>query len=165
MNIPNWADEPLSNELPVHRARGENQDMEYMESFPKNTQDLGKEIAAFATSNPGIILIGVSDDGELIGIDDTSTSEERDTYLRRIEGICKGTIKPAITPTVKFACEDEKTVIVIFVPKGRQPIYYSNGKPYVRHITESRTAEPHEVIEFIQKLLPVSTILTVRKSS
>jgi hypothetical protein len=52
VETPPWADEQLSKDLPHLRARGENQDLEYMESFPQNMRDLGKEIAAFATSNP-----------------------------------------------------------------------------------------------------------------
>lgn len=156
--IPDWADSNLSKELSVLRARGENQDLEYMESFPENTHELAKEIAAFATSNPGTILIGVSDDGVLKGIDDTQTSEERDNYLRRIEGVCRGTVKPSIIPTVKYVYEDGNTVIALFIPKGTQPVYYSGGKPYIRNITESRPAEPHEVIELIRKWLPPDQI-------
>lgn len=154
MRIPEWADEHLSRDLLVLRARGENQDLEYMESFPQNVRELAKEIAAFATSNPGTILIGVSDTGDLVGLEDALTIEGRDTLLRRIEGICRGTIKPAITPTVKFANEDEKAVLVIIIPKGSQPVYYSNHIPYIRHITESRPAEPHEIVELVRLWLP-----------
>lgn len=158
IRIPDWADIDLSKDLSVLRSKGESQQIEYMESFPKQAHDLAKEIAAFASSNSGTILIGVSDDGGLIGIEDATVPDDRDNYLRRIEGICRGTVKPAITPTVKYACEDSKAVIIIFVPKGSQPVYYSNGKPYVRHITESRPAEPHEVIELIQKWLPADQL-------
>lgn len=35
-HLPNWADTELSNDLPVLRSRGENQDLEYMASFPTN---------------------------------------------------------------------------------------------------------------------------------
>ena len=152
--MPEWADEHLSRDLLVLRARGENQDLEYMESFPQNVRELAKEIAAFATSNPGTILIGVSDTGDLVGLEDALTIEGRDTLLRRIEGICRGTIKPAITPTVKFANEDDKVVLVIIIPKGSQPVYYSNHIPYIRHITESRPAEPHEIVELVRLWLP-----------
>lgn len=154
MKMPEWADEHLSRDLLVLRARGENQELEYMESFPQNVRELAKEIAAFATSNPGTILIGVSDTGDLVGLEDALTIEGRDTLLRRIEGICRGTIKPSITPTVKFANEDDKVVLVIIVPKGSQPVYYSNHTPYIRHITESRPAEPHEIVELVRVWLP-----------
>ena len=136
-------------DLPVLRSRGEGQHLEYKKIFPQNTRDLGKEIAAFATSNQGTILIGVSDSGDLVGIDAADNQEERDNLLKRLEGICRGTVKPAITPVAKFAVENELIVLVINVPHGRQPVYYSNNIPYVRHLTEARPAEPHEVLEII----------------
>ena len=147
MNVPDWADERLSRDLPVLRARGESQELEYKREFPSNTRDLGKEIAAFATSNTGTILVGVDDMGELVGLPECGTSEGRDQMIRRLEGISKGTVKPSITPTAKFAVEDDKVVLVILVPKGAQPVYYSNNTPYVRHLTQACSAEPHEVIE------------------
>lgn len=153
MEIPNWADEKLSRDLPVLRSQGEGQHLEYKKIFPQNTRDLAKEIAAFATSNQGTILIGVSDSGDLVGIDGADKQEERDSLLKRLEGICRGTVKPAITPVAKFAVENELVVLVIVVPHGRQPIYYSSNIPYVRHLTESRPAEPHEVLELITEYL------------
>lgn len=153
MKIPNWADEKLSEDLPVLRSRGEGQHLEYKEIFPQNTRELAKEIAAFATSNQGTILIGVSDSGDLVGINGADNQEERDNLLKRLEGICRGTVKPAITPVAKFAVENELIVLVVNVPHGRQPIYYSNNIPYVRHLTEARPAEPHEVLEIITEHL------------
>lgn len=147
MDVPDWADEGLSRDLSVLRARGESQDLEYKSEFPSNTRDLGKEIAAFATSNTGTILVGVDNTGELVGLSECSTSEGRDQIIRRLEGISKGTVKPSITPTAKFAVEDGKVVLVILVPKGAQPVYYSSNTPYVRHLTQACPAEPHEVIE------------------
>jgi ATP-dependent DNA helicase RecG len=153
MEIPEWADDELSKELPILRSRGENQNLEYIEAFPQNVRELGKEIAAFATSNTGTILLGVTNNGELVGLQEASAAEGRDQLLRRIEGICKGPIKPAITPVAKFAVEENAVVLILIVPKGNQPVYYCQQVPYVRHITESRPAEPHEVLELIQASL------------
>lgn len=155
---PDWADLEWSNELAVLRARGENQDLEYMEGFPRQASELGKEIAAFASSNQGMILIGVSNTGDLVGLEDALNLEGRDKLLRRIEGICRGTVKPSITPTVKFAIEDGRAVLIVLIPKGPQPVYYSNNIPYVRHITESRPAEPHEVIELVRAWLRAAEV-------
>ena len=44
-------------------------------------------------------------------------------------------------------------VLVVNVPNGRQPVYYCSNTPYVRHLTESRPAEPHEVLELISDYL------------
>jgi len=159
VEIPIWADEKLSKDLPVLRSRGEGQHLEYKETFPQNTRDLAKEIAAFATSNQGTILIGISDFGDLVGISGADNQEERDNLLKRLEGICRGTVKPAITPVAKFAVENELIVLVINVPHGRQPVYYSNNIPYVRHLTEARPAEPHEVLELITGFLTNQSIV------
>lgn len=147
IDVPSWADEGLSRDLPVLRSRGESQELEYKAEFPSNTRDLAKEIAAFASSNTGTILVGVDDTGELVGLSECSSLEGRDQLIRRLEGISKGTVKPSITPTAKFAVEDGKVVLAILVPKGAQPVYYSSNTPYVRHLTQACPAEPHEVIE------------------
>ncbi len=144
-----WIDDELSKELPVLRDCGEGQRVEFKEKYPSNGSDLSKEIAAFASSNTGKILIGVVDDGQLVGLDELNSSTGRDKLCRRIEGLCTNNVKPAITPVIKFAQEDGKNVLVIEVPRGQQPIYYSGDKPYIRHLSQSRPAEPHEVIERI----------------
>jgi hypothetical protein len=151
MILPEWADEDLSKELPVLRARGEGQALEFMGSFPANAREIGKEIAAFATSNPGLILIGVDDSGDLVGLDNTSTASERDSLVRRIEGICHGPVQPAVTPTVSFAIEEEKVVLVVSVARGDEPVYYCQRTPYLRHLTASRPAEPHEVVNLVSE--------------
>src|ERR1051326_2605370 len=94
---PPWADEKLSVELPQLRARGEGQELEYIRELPKNMRELGKEIAAFATSNPGVILLGVADDGDLVGLSDALTVEGRDVIMNRLAGICRTAVKPSIT--------------------------------------------------------------------
>jgi ATP-dependent DNA helicase RecG len=164
MDVPDWADEGLSRDLPVLRARGESQELEYKSEFPSNTRDLGKEIAAFASSNTGTILVGVDDTGELVGLSECNSAEGRDQIIRRLEGISKGTVKPSITPTAKFAVEDGKVVLVILVPKGTQPVYYSNNTPYVRHLTQACPAEPHEVIERVSAHLRANLTPTGSKA-
>ena len=124
-----------------------------MENFPANARELAKEIAAFATSNAGTILIGVSDSGELVGLPSCATADGRDQIIRRLEGITRGTVRPAVTPTARFALENGVIVLVLSVPKGLQPVYYSSNTPYVRHLTEARPAEPHEVIERVTEYL------------
>ena len=149
----NWIDQALSGELPLLRDRGEGQHLEFMERYPANGYELSKEVAAFASSNPGTILIGVADDGSLTGLDEVDSAEGRDRLSRRIEGVCSGNVRPAITPVVKFAQEDEVIVLAIEVPRGTQPVYYSKNTPYVRHVSQSRPAEPHEVIERVGEWL------------
>lgn len=144
-----WIDDETSRQLPILCAQGEGQTLEYIREFPKQVRELAKEIAAFATSNSGTILIGVDDEGSCVGIS-AETALQRDELLRRLEGICVHAIKPSITPIAKFARDAERIVLVLSIPKGSQPVYYANDVPYVRHLTSSRPAQPHEVIELIQ---------------
>jgi ATP-dependent DNA helicase RecG len=153
MKFPPWADEQISQELPVLRSRGEGQTIEYKESFPSQARDLGKEIAAFATSGSGIILLGITDTGDLKGLENMDQAKERDKLIQRVQGICSGTVNPPITPKTSFAIEDGKTILIITVPKGPEPVYYCAEKPYVRHITESRPATPDEVKTLFKKWL------------
>ena len=155
---PIWIDEALSGELPLLRDRGEGQHLEFMARYPANGHELSKEIAAFASSNPGTILVGVGDDGSLVGLDGVDTPEGRDQLCRRIEGVCSGNVRPAITPVVKFAKEGEAVVLAIEVPRGAQPVYYSRNTPYVRHVSSSRPAEPHEVIERVGEWLATNPL-------
>lgn len=127
--------------------------MEFKREFPKQVTDLAKEIAAFATSNTGTIIIGVEDSGDLIGLEDMNDAQKRDKLMGRLEGICSSSVKPAITPVARWAVESEATVLVVTVPKGSEPIYYSQGKPYLRHLTTSRPAEPHEVVDIVKQRL------------
>lgn len=153
MTLPPWADSQFSQDLSQLRARGEGQDLEFKREFPAQVSDIGKEIAAFATSNTGTILFGVDDNGDLVGLGDMLESGARDHLLRRLEGISSGSVRPAVTPRAIWAMEDDCVVLVVIVPKGPEPIYYSGHRPYIRHITTSRPAEPHEVVELVRRHL------------
>lgn len=131
--------------------RGEGQDSEFMASFPNQATDLGKEIAAFATSNAGTILLGVQDDGVVIGLNNAKSTGERDALMRRVEGITTGQVQPSITPLLEFCEYEEKTVMILDVPKGSEPVYYCQGRPYLRHLSSSRPAAPHEARDLVVK--------------
>jgi Putative DNA-binding domain len=96
--MPPWADADLSQRLSHLAASGERQDLEYKERFPAQARDLAKEIAAFATSNSGTILLGVAKSGEIVGLADCETASGRESLLDRIAGICAKTVTPSITP-------------------------------------------------------------------
>lgn len=131
---------------------GENQEIEFKAQLT-HVKSLGKEIAAFATSNSGTILLGVEDNGTVIGLDNAITDSERKRYIKTVEGICSGTVKPGITTSIYFLEIEKKDILVISVPKGNDPIYYVDHKPFIRRHTESRPADPNDVINHIKKYL------------
>lgn len=127
-------------------AKGESQDIEFKEAFPDQARMMAREIAAFATSNDGIILIGVSDDGQIKGIGDL---KEKDLLISRLEGICQNAVRPPITPRVEAVTVSGTCVLVVRVPKGLSALYFVDNIPYVRHLTSARPAEPQEVTELV----------------
>lgn len=56
------------NSLRAHLENGESQYIEFKREFPAKVYALAKEIAAFATSNQGIIYLGITNNGEIIGL-------------------------------------------------------------------------------------------------
>ena len=93
----------LFRDLSLLRDRGEGQDLEFMERSPKNGNELSKEVAAFASSNHGTILIAVADDGPIAGLGEAGTPEGRDRLCSWIASVCSGNVRPAITPVFRFA--------------------------------------------------------------
>jgi hypothetical protein len=150
--LPPWIDSELSAALRELIRRGESQTVEFKAKLPGQVRDLGKEIAAFATSNAGTILIGVDDTGVAIGLgEEMEDQENRATLRSRIEGICAENVKPSITPGFRFGLVEGKVVLAIDVPKGPEPVYYAQNVPYVRHLTSTRPADPHEVVNIIRR--------------
>lgn len=144
-----WADAQLMRELDLMLAAGETQSVEFKARFPKQLSDLGKEIAAFATSNAGTILLGVADDGTVAGLEGCGDRGARQELRARIEGLCANAVKPSVTPTLRFAEMDGLVVAAIDVPKGRAPLYYSQNIPYLRQVTAARPMNPEEVVEAV----------------
>lgn len=127
----------------------EGQGLEFMEDIPKNTSELAKEIAAFATSNPGTIYLGITDDGKKKGVNlnGKTIKKIKDELQNRIGGITQKTIKPPIQVTIDFIEDMNKLFVKINVPKGIKPVYYSNNIPYIRNLTNSEPATPDQVEE------------------
>lgn len=142
--------EDLAARLHEDIEQGEGQEVEFMEDFPEQARDLAKEIAAFATSNPGVIYLGVTDSGSIIGVSAMKEQDKRagmDSISNRVAGICQRAISPAILTTVDFIEIDDIVVAKISVPKGIEPVYYSNNTPYIRNLTSSDPATPDQVKE------------------
>ena len=92
---------------------------ETLELKEKYADTIVKEIVSFLNSAGGTILIGVKDNGNVIGV------EKIDEVLRKISDIITGQIEPnpqdEINSELKF--DEGKTIIAIHINKGRNHIY------------------------------------------
>lgn len=148
--------EALYQRLSQDIQQGEGQYIEFMEDFPDQAHDLAKELAAFATSNPATIYLGVNRDGEIVGISATRQEGKvkgEDLTRDRLAGICQRALKPAIITTVDFIDCNNEVVAKINIPKGTEPVYYSNNIPYIRNLTTSEPATADQMKELHRKYL------------
>jgi ATP-dependent DNA helicase RecG len=144
MVFPAWADEGLSRAIPALRKMGEGERLDYKADFPESTDRLGQLVAAMATSGGGTILIGVENNGTVVGLP-ASTECERDQLLLRTQGIMRG-VRPSVKFRLSLASDENRLVLVIEIQASQDyPVFYHDGRPYVRHGSETRRAEPDEV--------------------
>lgn len=125
-------------------AGGETDSVEFKSEFPANAVQLAKEIAALASTNGGCILLGVSDDGAIVGLNVADPSEQR-ALKERIDGLCAQAIVPPVQVQVEHVMSNARGVTVIHVPASSEDVHYVQGRPYVRHLSISRVATPEEV--------------------
>lgn len=147
---PPWVDAELSAQLPNLCAQGEGQTLEFKSQLPAQAHDIAKTFAAFASSNNGLILYGVRDDGNVVGLEGANDAQRRDAIARRIHGAAKE-VQPPVHPAVTWAMHCDRVVCGVAVEKGFAALYYSNQRPIVRRGATSRPAEPGEVEEVFRK--------------
>lgn len=83
-----------------------------------------KTIIAFANTEGGDLYIGVSDEGEVIGI------EKLDDELTKLSSMMRDSIRPDILMNCSVRVEDlgEKSIIVVHVQQGTKRPYYLASK-------------------------------------
>ncbi|MDE0552631.1 MAG: putative DNA binding domain-containing protein [Candidatus Poribacteria bacterium] len=92
---------------------GEDATIEFKRALP-HRNSLADEIAAFANARGGVILIGVDDDGEIIGID----RHTLDTAEKTVIEICTDSIDPIILIFTEKLRIDGKNLLKIEVPRS-----------------------------------------------
>lgn len=86
--------------------------------------DIKKEILAFANSTGGTLYIGISDDGNIVGI------ENSDMIIQQIASMVRDSIKPDITMFLRYETKeiDGKQIVAVEVQRGTERPYYLTKK-------------------------------------
>lgn len=105
------------------------------------TDELKKEVIAFANAEGGSILIGIEDDGTIVGLRDI------DKEVNKVTSMVRDAIKPDLTMFVKVNSEEyeSKKVIRIRIQSGEKKPYYiaSKGmKPTGVFVRQGHSAAP-----------------------
>ncbi len=131
--------------LKILLQQGENNAVEF-KSAGVSVDGLAKEIVAFANTLGGSILIGVEDDGFISGVNNAPQVEEW------ITNICRQNVIPPVQVTINIEASNNRDVIHIEVPKGKDKPYQTNKNQYlVRVGTTNRTASPQELLRLFQQ--------------
>jgi len=113
---------------------GESQSVEFKADF---SPEVGKSLCAFANTNAGTVLVGVTDDGRIKGVQDDV--EEK---IAQIAHSCKPSVYPEIA---KVDCEG-KSALIVAVPHSKGVLHSFKHIAYKRIGTNDMPLSPEEVI-------------------
>lgn len=114
------------------------------------TDELYKEVIAFANTEGGVIYIGIDNEGNVVGIDNVD-----ENYMRITNGI-RDAIMPDVTMFVKYTIQENR-VVRITVGEGSSKPYYLKSKGlkpngvFVRQGTSAVPASPEQIRAMIKE--------------
>lgn len=105
-------------ELTQLSSLGEGANLEFKRKVPRPAR-IAKELIAFANTRGGRILLGVGDDGSVVGLRDV---EEEEFVLRRALESCSDPVVDFTTERVPVA--HRRDVIIVYVPESREKPHF-----------------------------------------
>jgi len=125
-------------------AGGENLSTEF-KAAAIHPDDLAAGLVAFANTDGGVILFGVGDHGEILGIADI------DGLARQIDNVSRGNCLPPVTVVPRRVDVEGKSLLMVQVPRGEERPYATNrGVYYVRTFSGRRQAAREELLRLFQ---------------
>ena len=144
-----YSDEIVRRQLRLGEDNGwEFKEVEFRGDEPAGRQrdDWADEIAAFANARGGVLLVGVTDSGEVPGM-----SRQRLDALERFVGeICRDSIKPAIRVQVYRRELDGRSYLLVVIPEGHSQ-HDSSGGSYIRVGGSKQPMTPDERMRLSQR--------------
>jgi len=123
---------------------GEDTTIEFKRALP-HRNSLADEIAAFANARGGVILIGVDDNREIVGID----RRELDTAEKTVVEICQDSIDPVLFIFTEKLRIDDKNLLKIEVPRSLFVHKTSNGY-FIRQGSSKREMPTEQLARLFQ---------------
>lgn len=158
--------EVLKEEIFELIKRGENENLEFKSTFRTNlhTNEIDrkieysalKTIAAFINSKGGILLIGINDSKEVIGLE-KDNFENSDKFSLHITNVLKTRLGKNCTSLIKlkFVDVDGKIVLKIECKKGDKPVFLKSQDNeeefYIRAGPSTAQIKGSELLEYIEK--------------
>jgi ATP-dependent DNA helicase RecG len=126
-------------------AAGEGPSVEFKRNVLQRS-DTASELIAFANTNGGILLVGVADDGTIVGVADP------DGVANALANISRDNCRPALYPLIERVNVKGTPVIVAQVEKRAGPPYENNsGQCYIRVGSTKQLASPQQRARMLQQ--------------
>lgn len=123
-----------AQELHTLLAQGEGFTSEFKRSMPS---DLGREICAFANASGGVILLRVTDEGEIAGVTDHNKLKSQ------IQAIAR-----SAEPPIRVEIASIDSVLCVTMPIQDNKPYSFGGKFFMREGANSQQLSREEIREF-----------------
>jgi ATP-dependent DNA helicase RecG len=132
-------------ELEERLLKGETLHTEFKEG-PIHPDDLAAELVAFANTDGGWLIFGVTDNREIIGVEDP------DRLARQVDQVAYQNCEPPLTVVQETVISPEgKKLLIVRVPKGDQRPYRTHkGRYFIRTSSGKRDASPRELMRLFQ---------------
>lgn len=131
-------------ELRERIARGENLHTDFKERLD-SPDDLAKDLVCFANTDGGQLIVGVSKDQRVVGVDDP------DAVNRLVDNVAFNNCEPPVSVIQEVLHDDGKRVVIVNIPKGDQRPYRTNrGVYYVRTTSGCFQASREELLRLFQ---------------
>lgn len=131
-------------ELQKKIAHWENLHTEFKE-WPIHADSLSASIIAFANTDGGQLILGISKDKTITGIKDI------DKAPQEVDNIAWNNCEPPVTVIQEVLNCDNKAVLVVNIPKGQQRPYRTNrGVYYIRTSSGRPQASREELFRLFQ---------------
>lgn len=116
-----------------------------------SNKNLPKEAVAFANHHGGKIMIGVDDDGTVVGVEEQTVED--------VANIIRDGCVPPLNPRIEKESYDDKQVITVIIEADQDAPYRTNdGRYYVRVGATVRIASMQELIDLLTKSSHKGTI-------
>jgi len=115
----------------------------YIEFKEKYSKSILKTVSAFSNYHDGKVIIGVTDSGQVVGVDDSKEMR------LSIENTINDSIKPRPDFEVEIRVVENREILVFSIFKGTQSPYTLDRKAYKRSDTSTVSVDKFEYDELV----------------
>ena len=158
------------NELTEKIHLGEDATIKFKREIPRRS-NLADEIAAFANTKGGVILIGIDNSRVIVGLEITELQKAEKTIVE----ICRDSIDPIVLIHTENLRVDGKNLLKIEIPRSLFVHKTANGY-FIRQGSSKREMSPEQlarlfqtrsqarIISFDEQFVPNTSQITLRES-